>query len=159
MAELRVLRRKDRALPEAEACEILARAGHGVLATVDADGQPYAVPLNHVLAGEALYAHCASAGHKLQNIAHEARVSYCAILDAEVDPAALSTYYESAIVFGRAELVTDDAEKRQALELLVTRFCGVMDGKIEDYIGKMFARTAVIRIRIDEISGKAHRRE
>jgi hypothetical protein len=159
MVEVRVPRRKDRALPEAEARGILARAEHGVLATVDADGQPYAVPLNHVLAGDALYVHCALEGHKLKNIAQEARVSYCAVLDAEVDAEVLSTYYESAIVFGRAELVTGEAEKRQALELLVTRFCGAMDAKIDEYIGKMFARTAVIRIQIEEISGKAHRRE
>ena len=47
----------------------------GVLATVGEDGWPYAVPLNHVLAGDVLYVHGATEGHKLDNIAHEARMS------------------------------------------------------------------------------------
>ena len=158
MAMLRVPRRKDRVLEEAEAREILARAEHGVLATVGADGQPYAVPVNHVLVEDALYVHCAPEGHKLENIVHEARVSYCAIGEAEVDAAILSTYYRSTIVFGWAELVADEAEKRAALVRLVERMGAAMDAKNEAYFARMMPKTAVIRIRIEEISGKARRR-
>ncbi|MDR3723517.1 MAG: pyridoxamine 5'-phosphate oxidase family protein [Terracidiphilus sp.] len=158
MAKLRAVRNSRRALTEAEAREILTRADHGVLATVDADGQPYAVPLNHVLVGDALYAHCTLEGHKLRNIAHEPRVSYCAIESAEVDPAILSTYYASTIVFGRAELVKDEAEKRVALVRLVERMGAVMDAKNEAYFARMLEKTAVICIGIEEISGKVHRR-
>ena len=117
----REVRRRDRGLGEEEAREILARAEHGVLATVGKDGWPYAVPLNHVLAGDVLYLHCALEGHKLENLAHEERVSYCAVATAEVIPAELSTLYESAVVFGRATLVTDAEEKHRALKLLIER--------------------------------------
>ena len=120
----REIRRRERALSEAEAREILARADHGVLATAGEDGWPYAVPLNHVLIGDALYVHCALEGHKLANIAHEERVSYCAVASTAVVPSMLSTLYESAIVFGRAKLATDSDEKRKALKLLTERFCG-----------------------------------
>src|SRR5271157_1423244 len=124
MTTFREIRRSERAVSEDEAREILARAEHGVLATVGADGWPYAVPVNHVLAGNTLYIHCAVEGHKLENIAHEERVSFCAVASATVLPDKLSTLYESAIAFGRAALVTDPAEKRRALELLAVRFCG-----------------------------------
>ena len=117
----RDIRRTDRALTTDEAREILARAEHGVLATVGEDGWPYAVPLNHVLAGDLLYLHCAGEGHKLENISHEERVSFCAVASAAVLPARLSTLYESAIAFGRASLVTDPEEKRRALEALAVR--------------------------------------
>ncbi len=133
----RELRRRDRALGEEEAREILARAEHGVLATVGADGWPYAVPVNHVLSGDVLYFHCAVEGHKLENIVHDERVSFCAVAGATVLPEKLSTLYESAIAFGRAHLVrAPEAEKA---------------------ITAWDRDTAVVRIRIEQIAGKAHR--
>jgi hypothetical protein len=153
---LREIRRSDRALTEDQAREILARAEHGVLATVGAGGWPYAVPVNHVLAGDVLYIHCAQEGHKLENLAHEERVSFCAVASARVLPEALSTLYESAIVFGRAALVTDPEEKRRGLELLAVRFCGGLTAEAEEAIATSGSRTAVVRIRIERISGKAH---
>ena len=128
-----------------------------MLATVGADGWPYAVPVNHVLAGDALYIHCATEGHKLENVAHEERVSFCAVASARVLPAKLSTLYESAVVFGRAAVVTDPAEKLRALELLAVRFCGALTPEAEKVIATSSSRTAVVRIRIERIAGKAHR--
>ena len=158
----REIRKRDRALSRAEAREILARAEHGVLATTGADGWPYAVPVNHVLIGDALYVHCALEGHKLENIAHEERVSYCAVASATVVPSILSTMYESAIVFGRAALVTDAAEKRTALRLLTERFCGQSKEQDERFAQQMEKyndgqRVALIRIQIGRITGKARR--
>jgi nitroimidazol reductase NimA-like FMN-containing flavoprotein (pyridoxamine 5'-phosphate oxidase superfamily) len=154
---LRKIRRSDRAVSEEQAREILARAEHGVLATVGADGWPYAVPVNHVLAGDVLYIHCATEGHKLENVAHEERVSFCAVASARVLPAKLSTLYESAVVFGRAALVTDPAERLRGLQLLAVRFCGALTAEAEKAIAASGSRTAVVRIRIERIAGKAHR--
>jgi nitroimidazol reductase NimA-like FMN-containing flavoprotein (pyridoxamine 5'-phosphate oxidase superfamily) len=157
MTTFREIRRSDRALTENEAREILARAEHGVLATVGPDGWPYAVPVNHVLSGDTLYLHCAVEGHKLENIAHEERVSFCAVASATVSPEELSTFYESAIAFGRAAIVTDPAEKRRILELLAVRFCGTFSPAAEKAIATSASRAAVVRIRLERISGKAHR--
>lgn len=153
----REIRRRDRAVSEADAREILARAEYGVLATVGKDGWPYAVPLNHVVAGDVIYVHCALKGHKLENLAHEERVSYCAVASAAVLPKQLSTIYESAVVFGRAALVTDAAEKRRALELLGARFCAEFPGEVADAIRKESPQTVIVRIRIERITGKARR--
>jgi nitroimidazol reductase NimA-like FMN-containing flavoprotein (pyridoxamine 5'-phosphate oxidase superfamily) len=157
MTVFRDIRRRNRALSEEQAREILARAEHGVLSTLGADGWPYGVPVNHVLSGDVLYVHCALEGHKVENIAHEERVSFCAVASATVLPAELSTLYDSAIVFGRAALVTDPAEKRQALELLAIRFCGGMTPEAEHTIATSGPVTALVRIRIERITGKAHR--
>jgi uncharacterized protein len=157
MTKSRDIRRSDRALSGDQAREILARADHGVLATLGSDGWPYAVPLNHVLSGDVLYIHCAVEGHKLENIANEERVSFCAVADARVLPAKLTTLYESAIAFGRASLVTDPTEKRLALELLAVRFCGALPPEAAEAIATSASRTAVVRIRLERITGKAHR--
>ncbi len=156
MPAFKDIRRSERALTEDEARKILARAEHGVLATLGADGWPYAVPVNHVLSGDMIYIHCAVEGHKLENIAHEERVSFCAVADARVLPARLTTLYESAIVFGRATLVSDPTEKRRALELLAIRFCGALSPNAEKAIDASASRTVVVRVRLERITGKAH---
>jgi uncharacterized protein len=157
VTEFRNIRRKNREIPEAEAREILSRADHGILSTVGQDGWPYGVPVNHVLDGDVIYIHCAMAGHKLDNLAHEERVSYCAVASAKVLPERLSTLYESVIVFGRASRVEDAAEKNRALELLAYRFCGGLTEAAQETIRNDGPHTAIIRIRIERITGKAHR--
>ena len=122
-----------------------------------ADDWPYAVPVNHVLCGDVLYLHCASQGHRLENIAHQERVSYCAVASATVLPETLTTLYESAVVFGRAAVVTDPFEKRSALEALAMRFCGGVTPAAEEMIRQDGPRTTIVRIRIERITGKAHR--
>lgn len=156
MTTFKKMRRCERELSEDQAREILTRAEHGVLATVGLDGWPYAVPVNHVLLGGVLYIHCAQQGHKLENIAQEERVSYCAVASATVLPAELTTRYESAIVFGRAALVTDPIEKRRALEALAVRFCGELTPEAEKEIAVVGPRTAVLRIRPERISAKSN---
>ncbi len=151
------MRRIDRSLSETEAREIMARADHGFLATVGADGWPYAVPVNHVLAGDLLYFHCSLAGHKLENLAHEERVAFSAIASAEIAPKEVTTRYESAIIFGRASLVEDPIEKRKALELMGRRFCVGFEAEVQEEIRKDGPKTVVVRIRIEHITGKANR--
>jgi nitroimidazol reductase NimA-like FMN-containing flavoprotein (pyridoxamine 5'-phosphate oxidase superfamily) len=157
MSGFKKMRRRDRELTEEQARETLARADHGVLATLGPDGWPYAVPVNHVLLDGLLYIHCAQQGHKLENIAGEERVSYCAVASATVVPAELTTRYESAIVFGRAALVTDATEKQRALEALAVRFCGGLTTEAQKEIATLGARTAILRIRVEHISGKSNR--
>lgn len=152
----RPIRRRDREVSEQDARQILARAEYGVLATLGDDGWPYAVPVNHVVEGNVLYLHCALEGHKLDNIAHEKRVSYCAVASAQVLPSRLSTLYESAVVFGRAVRVTDPIEKEQALRMLATRFYGSSE-QSEQELRKSGPQAAVLRIEIERITGKAHR--
>lgn len=151
------MRRRDLGLPESEAWEILAKATWGVLSTLGPDGWPYGVPLNHVVVGKQLYAHCAQAGHKLENLAFEPRVSYCVVTEDEVLPAELVTWYESAILFGRAALVEAPAEKRAALEALLMRFAADFPEQGAESMKKDFARTAVIRITPEQVTGKARR--
>ncbi len=153
---IRDMRRRDRELTQAEARGILGRAEYGVLATVGADGWPYAVPLNHVLLGDVLYIHCAAEGHKLENIAHDERVSYCAVAGAKVVPSVLSTFYESAVVFGRATQVTDADEKRTALLALIRRFAGD-SASAEQMLNSCGSEPSLIRVAIERITGKAHR--
>jgi nitroimidazol reductase NimA-like FMN-containing flavoprotein (pyridoxamine 5'-phosphate oxidase superfamily) len=151
------MRRRDRELSEAEALRLLQEAEWGVLATVDEAGWPYAVPVNHAVVDRDLIIHCATTGHKLENLARNPKVSYCAVTQAETLPLELATRYASVIVFGQAELVADEGEKRRLLRALGSRFAAGNPGLVEQEIGKDLFRTAVVRIRIERATGKARR--
>ena len=151
------MRRRDRELDEAEAMGLLREVEWGVLATVDEAGWPYAVPVNHAVVDGALIIHCATAGHKLANLAANPRISYCAVTAAETLPLELATRYASVIVFGQAELLTDGEEKRAALRALGLRFAGEHPDAVDQEIAKDLFHTAVLRIRIERATGKARR--
>jgi nitroimidazol reductase NimA-like FMN-containing flavoprotein (pyridoxamine 5'-phosphate oxidase superfamily) len=80
------------------------------------------------------------------------------VASATVLPAELTTRYESAIVFGRAALVTDPIEKRRTLEALAVRFCGELTPEAEKEIVMAGPRTAVLRIRPEHITAKSNRK-
>ena len=82
----RELRRGRQALPEAESLAILERGSHGVLAVLGDGGYPYAVPLNYVYEGGAIYFHCARAGHKYDAVMACPRASFCVIDRSDVVP-------------------------------------------------------------------------
>lgn len=149
------IRRRDRALEKDETLRLLEEAEWGVLATVDAGGWPYAVPVNHAVVNGDLILHCATKGHKLDNLAFNPKVSYCAVTLAETLPLELATRYASVVVFGRAELLTDDTEKRAALQALGRRFAAAHPEAVDREIDKDLFRTAVVRIRIERATGKA----
>ncbi len=151
------IRRRDRALDEAEALSILGQAEWGVLATVDAHGWPYAVPLNHVVVDGALILHSAREGHKLRDLQANERVSYCVVTAAEALPLELATRYESAIAFGRARLMTDEGERLAGLQALGARFAPGHPEAVAREIAKDAFRTAVIRITLERVTGKARR--
>jgi len=153
----RPIRRADRALAEAEARAILAAASHGTLATVGVDGWPYAVTVNHWVEGDRIYLHCASSGHKLENIAHDSRVCFTAFTGGAIDLVKQTTRYESAVVFGHAVLVEDEREKQRVLELALLRLQGICTEKDAAHIAALLGRTTVVAVQMERVTGKANR--
>ena len=153
---MRPLRRPDRALSPTEAEQLLAQQEYGVLSTVDAQGQPYAIPLNYAFGDGSIYFHCALSGHKLDNLAANGRVCFCVVGRTELLPAEFATRYESVLAFGTASEVTGE-ERRKALGWLVKKYSPCFRAEGERYIEQHDAATRVFKIRIDHLSGKARR--
>lgn len=150
----REVRRKERAMTESDAWELLCRAEYGVLSTAGADGSPYGVPLNYFEKAGALYVHCAVEGRKLENLAAEPRVSFCVVGKTEIPQDRFTAKYESVIVEGRADEVLAD-EKQMALEGLLEKYFAATDeAERLKYIETMGGKTKVFRIDIDDIKGK-----
>ncbi|MFZ0928088.1 MAG: pyridoxamine 5'-phosphate oxidase family protein [Syntrophobacteraceae bacterium] len=151
------IRRKDRALGRTEAEKILAKGTYGVLSMNGANDYAYGVPMSYVYTGNSIYLHCASEGRKITLIRNDNRVSFCVVGEAIPLVDQFSMKYESAILFGKASEV-DQEEKLKALILLVEKYStGEYLEKGKAYALNSLHKTAVIRVDIELVSGKARR--
>jgi len=141
-------------MPDEAVLDLLQRGEYGVLSTVDAEGQPYGVPLNYVYMKGAIYFHCALVGAKLDNIATHDRVSFCVVGRTRVLPAEFSTEFESVIVFGQAAMAHGE-ERYQALMGLIEKYSAGFVDQGPAYIETFDGRTNVVKITILNATGKA----
>jgi len=152
----RELRRKDRKMAENDAIALLFRAPYGVLSTSGSDGYAYGVPLSYVYLDGHIYFHCATEGHKLDNIKNNDKVSFCVVGDVENAPEQFTAKYESVILFGRISEVQGD-EKQAAFLALVEKYAAEFREKGKEYICNAEGKAKIMKISVEHIAGKANR--
>jgi nitroimidazol reductase NimA-like FMN-containing flavoprotein (pyridoxamine 5'-phosphate oxidase superfamily) len=152
----REIRLTDRVVSDQKAIEIITKGSYGVLSTIGEDGYPYGVPLNYTYFDNYIYFHCAQEGHKLDNIDFNNKVSFCVVTKSDVLSNEFDTDYESAIAFGKATVITDDAEKKDILLSVLTKYSADYLKAGNNYIKKYWDDTRVIKIKIEHLSAKAH---
>lgn len=119
------------------------------------DGTPYGLPLSLVRRDAVtFYFHCAGEGEKLDCLRANPMVSLSAVSRCtpkfEEEKLNFTEYYDSAIALGRAEEVTDDNEKKEALRLLCLRFLPKEMRHFDAAIARSLNRTTVVRITLTE---------
>lgn len=150
----RKMRRADKAIGYDESMRILEKGEHGVLSTIGEDGYPYGVPVSYAMLNGNIYFHCASDGHKLDNLVYNPKVSFCVVGDTEIIPSKFSTNYESVIVFGKAYEVHGE-EKTEALLSLLNKYSKDFLDSGKAYMERDRDITTVIKISIEHLTGKA----
>lgn len=130
----------------------------GRLATVSSDGWPAIKPLTFARDGWSLYFHCAQEGEKLDDIRRDSRV--CFEVDLPIayvkgtsgNPCRAEYLYRSVIIRGRASTVEERGEKIRALDCLMEKY---QPGAVfAGYSDEKLAITGIVRIDIDDLSGK-----
>ena len=147
-------RRQDKKLPEESALLLLNSGEYGILSTIDSNSEPYGIPVNFVLINRCIYIHSALDGDKIENIKNNKKVSFCVVGKTEIAPEKLSANYESVIVFGSAKVI-NGAERLSAIRELIVKYSPDFIPEGEKCISEHGERTAVIKISIDQISGKS----
>ena len=150
-----VMRRSRQALSWQETEEILRRGTSGVLALAGAEGYPYAVPLSYVYTQGILYFHCAKVGHKLESIRRCEKASFCVVDRDEIKPEAYTTYYRSAIAFGRVRILESEEEKRRAIEQMSQKY-HPMDTPAhrKAVIDREYAPLCMLAFTVEHMTGK-----
>ena len=153
------VRRKDREIPREEAERVLREAEYGTLAMVDPDGNaPYGVPVSFVFWRSAVWIHSAADGRKFRILEKSPHVHFSAAQNVQaVFTKYFTSFYESAMVFGKIRLVTDEAEKREALRELCRKYLPEKMDVADEHISNSIARTAIFRRDPEHITGKAER--
>ena len=157
-----VVTRKDREVTDESWIKaLLHRAPVGVLATVH-NGQPF-LNTNLFVYDEpkgAIYMHTAKVGRTRSNVETDERVCFSATEMGRLLPAdealEFSVEYAGVVAFGRASIIEDLDEARDALQMLLDKYAPHLSpGK--DYRPPTVdetKRTSVYRIRIESWSGK-----
>lgn len=148
----RKMRRFRQELPPAETGRILREGSYAVWAVAGDDNYPYAVPVNYVYDGNAIYLHSAPAGHKIDSIKRNSRCSLCIVDKDDVIPQEFTTYFRSVIVFGQAHIVESTDDRIAALRLLAEKYSPGIDPSAE--ISRFIKTVCIIRIDIDSATGK-----
>ena len=154
---VREMRRFKQALTREQCDEILNRGTSGVLAVAGEGGWPYAVPLSYVWTAGRLFFHFAPAGHKLDAIRREERVSFCVTGRDQVVPEEYTTYYRSVIVFGRARVVDSPEGKRHAIEALCGKYCPGFPEAMAAEIDGSWERFLMVELVPERVTGKQAR--
>ena len=152
------LRRQDRILSEEESKTLLRNGEYGYLSMISDDDKPYGIPISYVWDEEdCIYFHGAPEGHKLRAIARHKDVSFCVVGHTRIVSSNFTTKYQSIVLKGTIELVSDDVERMRALEMLLDKYAP--DDKVMGlrHAEKTLHRTGILRLKIDEWSGKSNK--
>jgi nitroimidazol reductase NimA-like FMN-containing flavoprotein (pyridoxamine 5'-phosphate oxidase superfamily) len=150
-----------------ETRSFLQEMSFGILGTIGADGWPQLTPLNFVYAEDSLYFHGSRIGQKMKNLKADNRVSFSVAKEYAIIPSYWSdpklacpatAFFKSVLIKGHAEPVDDPEHKASALSAFMQKLQSEggyepIDSQDSDYIPQLKA-TAVVRIRITEISAK-----
>lgn len=152
---LKPLRRTDREMDMSGVNSLLLSGEYGVLSSTGVNGYAYGVPLSYVFMDNSIYFHCATDGHKLENIHYNNKVSFCIVGETEPLPEKFSMKYQSVIIFGEVFEVFDE-EKQKALINLVKKYAiqNIEKGKKLNESDEYKSKTKVFRLEIEHVSGK-----
>lgn len=137
--------------------DLLNTAHVGRLGTVGGDGYPMVKPLNFAYHDRRIYFHTAREGEKLDDINRDSRVCFevdlpIALVKSDGSPCRATYLYRSVIIRGRAVIVDGIDEKVFGLKCLMEKY--QPEGGYGDFPEEKLAITGVVRIDIEQITGK-----
>ncbi len=121
------------------------------------DGTPVVLPTGYGRIGETMYLHGSSANRSLQAAAGAEVCVTVTLLDGLVCARSVfhnSMNYRSAVIYGTARLVTDDAERMTAIEAITEHLIPGRWDNSRRPNKKEMAATAVLALPLDEASVK-----
>lgn len=149
----------ERMIPEAEARQILKDCSLGTLSLVTPEGLPYGVPVNYLYDEDAnaLYFHCALEGKKMDCLLANPRVSFSVYKNPVIVQERFTTHYDSALVTGTAQVISDPGEKRAALIAFSMALAPKGAYRLTEVADRSLHAVAMVKIRIEKAEGKRNR--
>jgi len=148
------MRRQEKLINESAEIENILKKGEIIRIAMVDDGEPYLVPMSYGFKPGVIYLHCAAEGRKVDTMRANPSVCFEVSVDTRLvkktDKCGWTYHFRSVVGSGKAVFVEDFAEKLEGLSAVMEQY-GSTEHSFPDAAVK---KTTVIKIEIDEISGK-----
>lgn len=142
-------------MTDEEAERALKAETWGVLSLHGDGGFPYGVPMNYAWVNGCVLLHCdAENSHRLDSLRCSEKVCFTVVPKHELDRERWSASYVSVIVFGVAEVITDPAEKREAMRAFMNALAPEKTREALAACDPGAPELAMLRVRPVHITGK-----
>lgn len=149
----REMRRSKQLLSVEDTLAVMSRCNNGALACIGDDDYPYSVPLSFVYYNDKIYFHSAKAGHKIDGITKNPKVSFSVIDEDAIVSKEYTSYFRSVIAFGLARIVEGD-EWMVAFKALVEKYSGDQPEESKHKEISECTQSCIIAIDVEHITGK-----
>ncbi|MDD4842831.1 MAG: pyridoxamine 5'-phosphate oxidase family protein [Anaerotignum sp.] len=149
----RGMRRFKQQLSKQECVDVLTHEPRGVLAVHGEDGYPYALPMNYIYLNGKIYFHCAKAGHKLDALASNDKVSFCVMDEGFRKDGDWALNIKSIVIFGCIKKIEMTQETVEIVRQLGLKYFPTAEG-VEEEIRKAGAYVQILELSIDHMTGK-----
>lgn len=149
----REMRRGKQLLSMEDTIAVMGRCTNGILACLGDGEYPYAVPVSYVYFNNKIYFHSAKAGHKVDAIVKNPKVSFAVVDEDTIVSKEYTSYFRSVIAFGKARIVEGD-ERLEAFAALVEKYSGDQpeEAKHKEITG--CTQAYIIGVDVEHITGK-----
>ena len=152
---LRDVARAKQKLPQEECVEILKQQPRGVLSVLGDDDYPYGMPMNHWYCEQdgKLYVHSGVKGHRSDAMKRCDKASFCVYDEGYRREGEWALNIRSVIVFGRLQVVEDEAAALEFIRRLSAKFTDDTD-YVEREICEAMDHTLVFTLTPEHMTGK-----
>ena len=148
------MRKKENEIKDKSAIEAVIQKATVCRLGLSDGNIPYVVPVCFGYKDNTMYVHSSLKGMKIDIIRKNQNVCFEVDINTEIIEAEKgcdwSIKYQSVIGFGKATLVEDTEEKREALDVIMSHYSDKEFQFPEDGVNK----TAVVKIEIESMTGK-----
>jgi nitroimidazol reductase NimA-like FMN-containing flavoprotein (pyridoxamine 5'-phosphate oxidase superfamily) len=149
------MRRKEKQVKDPKEIVTILQQAQVLRLGLCSEDVPYVVPLNFGYRDGCLYLHSAKEGKKIDMIRANPRV--CFEIDVGVEmiqagqPCDWGMRFASVIGLGTASILEDPEEKKSGLDAILEHYSSP---SVQPYPDSILEHTAVIKVRIQEMTGK-----
>jgi nitroimidazol reductase NimA-like FMN-containing flavoprotein (pyridoxamine 5'-phosphate oxidase superfamily) len=124
--------------------------------------EPYVIPMNFGYRNHYIFLHSASEGRKLDILRNNNKV--CIEFDVDVEmlrsqeACKTSMKYKSILIFGRAAILKDVAEKKRALDIIMHHYDNHNFPSLFHYSEEVMGKVIIIKVKVEEMTGKESKR-
>lgn len=152
------MRRKDKEITDPRQIQEILKNGKLCHIAMTSGDEPYIITVNYGYRDNYIYFHSAPEGRKIEMIRKNPKVCFMVYTDEQIvsgeNPCKdWSMKYRSLIGYGKATILENPHEKAEGLKILMEHYSN--KGSFE-FTAKSLKETAVIKIEIEEITGKVN---